>query len=66
LTPDGTKLGYVTALYGANSTAGNINTTITSGQLRLCVFAGCETATNDGPHTATVRIRVAAVPVVPA
>jgi hypothetical protein len=42
------------------------NTLITSGQLRLCIVAGCKSATNDGPHSATVRIRVAAVPVVPA
>ena len=41
------------------------NGAITANQLRLVVCAGCETSLNDGPHSATVRIRVAAVPLVP-
>lgn len=33
--------------------------------LRLCVWGGCESALGDGPHSATVRIQVAAFKLVP-
>lgn len=63
-----TDYGDIGAAYvstATNTTNGPQGGTVTSGQIRLCVFAGCETALNDGPHSATVRIRVAAVPLVP-
>lgn len=70
LSGDGSRLLLAPcALQGASGantvgTAGGSNTSITA--LRLSVFGGCKSAVNDGPHSATVRIRVAAVPVVPA
>jgi hypothetical protein len=62
---DGSNLGDIVAIGDAAGSRVAASNVIVAGQLRLCVFAGCETSTNDGPHSMVVRIRVAALPLVP-
>lgn len=63
---DGDPVIGAVAAAGATGGAASSYATGNSGGISLAIYGGCESSTNDGPHSATVRIRVAAIPLIPA